>query len=235
MEADRDDTAADRNTAAKTFDSSFKPWPDQGNVVDFTTTRWTFGDGFQTLPRSSKCSLSRGGVLQRGIPVLSRQRLKGTIFVRRPGRRSKRDGFQTLSNVGCLRGRSAIWNSGTPKGRRLTRWHGGRRSTGARSFPQLDRMGVPRRRNARKMTDESVSRAAALYSGGASLAAAAREFGVHARTLAREFHRSGVAIRQRTAGRLRESARSARARSEHDDGHADQADGCADEVGAVEF
>ena len=61
----------------------------------------------------------------------------------------------------------------------------------------LDQVDIARRRVVRKMTDETVTRAAARYREGASLAIAAAEFGVHTRTLAREFRRAGVAIRPR--------------------------------------
>ena len=61
----------------------------------------------------------------------------------------------------------------------------------------LDRAGIARRRVVRKMTDETVTRAAARYGEGVSLAIAAAELGVHTRTLAREFRRAGVAIRPR--------------------------------------
>ena len=61
----------------------------------------------------------------------------------------------------------------------------------------LDRAGISRRRVIRKMTDESVARAAARYAEGASLAVVASEFGVHQRTLAREFRRAGASIRPR--------------------------------------
>jgi len=59
----------------------------------------------------------------------------------------------------------------------------------------LDRTDVVRRRAGRKMTDVSVARAATRYGEGASLAVVAQEFGVHGRTLAREFRRAGVSIR----------------------------------------
>jgi len=61
----------------------------------------------------------------------------------------------------------------------------------------LERAGVERRRIVRKMTDDSVARAAARYGNGGSLAVVAQEFGVHASTLAREFRRAGVSIRPR--------------------------------------
>ena len=56
------------------------------------------------------------------------------------------------------------------------------------------------------MTDESLNRAAALYAEGISLAVLACEFGVHARTLAREFTRAGVVIRQRNGWPARDIA-----------------------------
>ena len=61
----------------------------------------------------------------------------------------------------------------------------------------LDRAGIERRRVARKMTDDSVATAATRYGRGASLAVVAREFDIHARTLAREFCQAGVSIRPR--------------------------------------
>jgi len=61
----------------------------------------------------------------------------------------------------------------------------------------LDRAGIERRRAARQMTDDSVARAATRYGRGASLAVVAKEFDVHARTLAREFRQARVSIRPR--------------------------------------
>lgn len=61
----------------------------------------------------------------------------------------------------------------------------------------LDRAGIQRRRVARKMTDDTVATAATRYGQGASLAVVAKEFDVHARTLAREFRQTGVSIRPR--------------------------------------
>jgi transposase-like protein len=61
----------------------------------------------------------------------------------------------------------------------------------------LDRAGVPRRRVPRKMTNESVARAAARYQEGVSLAVVSNEFGAHARALARELRRAGEPIRRR--------------------------------------
>jgi AraC-like DNA-binding protein len=47
------------------------------------------------------------------------------------------------------------------------------------------------------MTDSLVARASERYAEGLSVAAVAVEFGVHERTLARGFRRSGTTIRAR--------------------------------------
>ena len=61
----------------------------------------------------------------------------------------------------------------------------------------LDRRGIERRRNVRKMTDHSVHQAAKRYASGGSLKVVAVRFDVDARTLAREFKRAGIEIRSR--------------------------------------
>ena len=61
----------------------------------------------------------------------------------------------------------------------------------------LKRADIARRRVVRKMTDCSVALAAAQYEHGASLSSVADAFGVHERTLAREFRQAGVPIRPR--------------------------------------
>jgi len=61
----------------------------------------------------------------------------------------------------------------------------------------LDRAGIERRRVARKMTDDSVAVAAKRNAEGAPLALIAKEFKVHARTVARELRQAGVSIRPR--------------------------------------
>ena len=61
----------------------------------------------------------------------------------------------------------------------------------------LDRRGIERRRNVRKMTDHSVHQAAKRYASGGSLKVVAVRFDVDARTLAREFRRAGTPIRPR--------------------------------------
>jgi AraC-like DNA-binding protein len=76
----------------------------------------------------------------------------------------------------------------------LIRRYGVHRTT---IIAHLDRRGVPRRLVGRKMTDPLVTQASERYSEGLSLADVASEFGVHARTLAREFRRAGTPIRGR--------------------------------------
>jgi len=49
----------------------------------------------------------------------------------------------------------------------------------------------------RKMNDAAVAEAACRYAQGQSLVTVAEEFGVHARTLARELRRADVVIRPR--------------------------------------
>jgi AraC-like DNA-binding protein len=61
----------------------------------------------------------------------------------------------------------------------------------------LDQRGVPRRRVVRKMTDCLVALAARRNADGLSLTYVAQEFGVHERTLAREFRRAATPIRGR--------------------------------------
>jgi DNA-binding transcriptional ArsR family regulator len=61
----------------------------------------------------------------------------------------------------------------------------------------LERQGVPRRPNVRKLTDQQVEQAGTDYHGGKSLAIVAARYEVAERTLAREFRRGGVSIRAR--------------------------------------
>jgi len=61
----------------------------------------------------------------------------------------------------------------------------------------LERVGVPRRRSVRKMSDGTVRQAATRYRNGDSLLVVAAKYGVDPRTLAREFRRAGVQIRPR--------------------------------------
>jgi hypothetical protein len=65
----------------------------------------------------------------------------------------------------------------------------------------LERRGVARRRNVRKLTDDDVQRAAHMYRSGASLIEVGERFAVDASTLGRELDRAGV--RRRPPGRPR--------------------------------
>lgn len=62
----------------------------------------------------------------------------------------------------------------------------------------LDRRGVARRVNVRKMTDGQVLEAARYYRAGNSLMTTGRHFGVDAATIAREFRKASVATRPPT-------------------------------------
>lgn len=61
----------------------------------------------------------------------------------------------------------------------------------------LERNGIERRRNPRKMTDAKVRAAATRYTSGRSLATVATEFEVCERTLRREFEQAGIKVRTR--------------------------------------
>ena len=61
----------------------------------------------------------------------------------------------------------------------------------------LEREGIPRRACARRLTDEDVENAARYYIAGESLATVGTRFGVAARTIQREFRRSGIQTRPR--------------------------------------
>jgi transposase-like protein len=79
----------------------------------------------------------------------------------------------------------------------LAREYGINRTT---VISHLERNGVDRRRNPRKMTDAKVHAAAERYATGISLAAVAAEFDVCDRTLRREFECAGVQTRPRPGG-----------------------------------
>lgn len=64
----------------------------------------------------------------------------------------------------------------------------------------LDRRGVARRRNIRKMTDGDVNLASDRYRRGRPLRDVVAGFEVDASTLAREFRRAATAIRPRRGG-----------------------------------
>ena len=61
----------------------------------------------------------------------------------------------------------------------------------------LERGGLQRRPNVRKLTDAQVQCAAKLYASGSSLVSVAEHFGVNARTISREFEEAGVPVRAR--------------------------------------
>lgn len=79
----------------------------------------------------------------------------------------------------------------------LAREYGINRTT---VISHLERRGVDRRRNPRKMTDVKVRAAAERYAAGLSLSAVAAEFDVCDRTLRREFECAGVHTRPRPGG-----------------------------------
>jgi hypothetical protein len=60
----------------------------------------------------------------------------------------------------------------------------------------LERRGVRRRANLRKLTDEDVRIAAGLYGEGASMLSLVSRFSVDATTLRRELDRAGVELRR---------------------------------------
>lgn len=76
----------------------------------------------------------------------------------------------------------------------LARAYGINRTT---VISHLERNGIQRRRNPRKMTDAKAKAAADRYATGISLAVVAAEFGVCDRTLRREFESLEVEIRPR--------------------------------------
>ena len=61
----------------------------------------------------------------------------------------------------------------------------------------LERQGVNRRQNVRKLTDADVRRAARMYKAGSSIIRTAAEFGVSERTMRRELAEAGHVIRVR--------------------------------------
>jgi DNA-directed RNA polymerase specialized sigma24 family protein len=61
----------------------------------------------------------------------------------------------------------------------------------------LDRQGMPRRGNGRKLTDDDVAKAARLYASSLSLAEVAERFNVTARTVREGLVKAGERIRPR--------------------------------------
>jgi len=66
----------------------------------------------------------------------------------------------------------------------------------------LERQGILRRVNRRKLTDKNVTKAAGCYEAGQSLEIVGKLFGVSAETMRKELRRAGVALRPRR-GRCR--------------------------------
>ena len=85
------------------------------------------------------------------------------------------------------------YESGQPV-RQLVRTYAIHRTT---VLDHLERRGVVRRQNVRKMTDDSVLRAAHMYANGVSLVNVGEAFDVNAATIRREFVAAGVGIRPR--------------------------------------
>jgi IS30 family transposase len=65
----------------------------------------------------------------------------------------------------------------------------------------LERAGVARRPDIRKLTDADVANAASYYRNGESLAIVGKRFGVDTKTVARELRRANVNIRPRPGWR----------------------------------
>ena len=61
----------------------------------------------------------------------------------------------------------------------------------------LEKNGVERRRNIRKLTDQQVAEAAQLYATGISLVHVAEQFDANEGTIRREFANAGVVVRPR--------------------------------------
>jgi hypothetical protein len=61
----------------------------------------------------------------------------------------------------------------------------------------LERAGVSRRANVRKLTDEQVQDAATQYASGLFLKTVAKAFDVNETTVTTEFRKAGVPIRRR--------------------------------------
>ena len=78
--------------------------------------------------------------------------------------------------------------------RQLVRTYAVHRTT---VLEHLERRGVVRRQNVRKMTDDSVLRAAHMYANGASLVRVGEAFDVNEATVRREFVAAGIRIRPR--------------------------------------
>ena len=162
---------------------------------------WTFGDGFQTLPKpwnplrykgSSAARAAHDEPTKQAIcsPTASEsdvQEVPGRLSNPSPRPVQRRLSTADVNNI-C-----ATYINGTSIDE-LARSHGVNRTT---IITHLDQHGVPRRRVVRKLTDALVAEAAVEYLDGHSLATVANRFRVDTRTLGREFRKAGVPIRPR--------------------------------------
>jgi hypothetical protein len=71
----------------------------------------------------------------------------------------------------------------------------------------LERHGVPRRANRRKLTDAQVQEASQLYSSGLSLTAVGKQLAVDEATIRTEFHKAGIPTRPGKGGPIRRQPR----------------------------
>ena len=168
---------------------------------------WTFGDGFQTLPRRWKQYLNRGYLANQPPAESPRRPHIGPRTAREPPVQKIRDGIQT----------PAPERSGPtkPVQRRLTHselevvaaayQHGRSLDELAREFgihhrtvaDHLERLGIARRVNLPKLSAADVKRAAARYRNGESLATVGKALKVDASSVQRALKRVGVPIRPR--------------------------------------
>jgi hypothetical protein len=136
------------------------------------SARRTLWDGFQTLPRLSNTSLSRGVMGRRppaGRPYSPPKRSSDS-----PGLRDSNNRGQ-LSNPAWMALRGDDYGVNSPTAGRSTR-----------------RLGPPVQR---RLTPSQLEAVAARYQSGRSLNDLAREFGVHHRTVAEHLESLGIARR----------------------------------------
>ena len=134
-------------------------------------------------PRASQATATQAGTHRRVVPQEERGRLSNPAQRRLPRAEIEQliDLYRDGDSIDTLAHRYKV--------HRTTVMH------------HLAQAGIARRRTVRKMTDQSVSVDAAQYEAGASLAVVASAFGVHDRTLAREFRGARVPIRPRRGWR----------------------------------
>lgn len=70
-----------------------------GQTCPTGPAEWTLWDGFQTLPKPSPPSLTRGEANRGALRARARQRRRRLKHPATPDRWTKRDGFQTLCNA----------------------------------------------------------------------------------------------------------------------------------------